>query len=528
VTLGTVQVAAVGQYVVPIYAYYLGTLYPYLRLQKTLNGPSPRITLNAFPLPFSGIASLSLADATAVFGLAAQNNGAIAASIVAWAAGTATGGPNSNGQYPIYDAAGDSVLVPCPASLDSTGSGAMYPDISTYFVAGDPDWTAAFNRAYAAGKCVSLSQSNYDISAPISIGSGGGIVGRGIGQNKITQTTANVAIIQLNTAQDAILRGMTLCYPTQQPATATSADAIVTTGGDTWRCFIEDLEILNSFRGLHVVQPFFSCCIRKFIVRSCSGSYIEFAASNFSTGNSWDDIYFANNLYTTPMAQQPVILRDTTEGHWGQLNIEHTQFEGAVIYATDVSNMQFSSIHMEDLTPFAENSCLLYADYASQLVIDVLNHVESNILHANSSGMYDFYVGTVGTQSSIEIGAFAEYTNTTNGVSYGQIKQAGANSAAPYSAMKVRRARTNLVGASNNSIQNNGGPALIPVLQQWDNEVFYTGGPGGMGYRTGTAPPTTGTYVVGEDIRNTAYGPGQPRGWACSVAGTPGTWQSYS
>ena len=116
VTLGSLQIAAVGQYLVPVYAYSGGVLYPYLRLEKIVTGASPSITVNAFPLPFSGLSSLSLQDATAVFGLAAQNTQAIAASILAWASGTAKGGPNNDGRYPIYDAAGDSVLVLCPAA----------------------------------------------------------------------------------------------------------------------------------------------------------------------------------------------------------------------------------------------------------------------------------------------------------------------------------------------------------------------------------------------------------------------------
>jgi hypothetical protein len=116
VTLGSIQVAAVGQYLVPVYAYFGGVLYPYMRLEKMVTGASASITLNAFALPFSGLSSLSIQDATAVFGLAAQNTQEVAASIVAWASGTATGGPNGDGRYPIYDAAGDSVLVPCPAA----------------------------------------------------------------------------------------------------------------------------------------------------------------------------------------------------------------------------------------------------------------------------------------------------------------------------------------------------------------------------------------------------------------------------
>ena len=40
----------------------------------------------------------------------------------------------------------------------------------------------------------------------------------------------------------------------------------------------------------------------------------------------------------------------------------------------------------------------------------------------------------------------------------------------------------------------------------------------------GTAPPTAGTWTVGDRVRNTITKAGAPIGWVCSVAGTPGTW----
>lgn len=44
------------------------------------------------------------------------------------------------------------------------------------------------------------------------------------------------------------------------------------------------------------------------------------------------------------------------------------------------------------------------------------------------------------------------------------------------------------------------------------------------GYRG--APPVAGTWTVGSRIYNTAPASGQPLGWVCTVAGTPGTWVS--
>jgi len=41
-----------------------------------------------------------------------------------------------------------------------------------------------------------------------------------------------------------------------------------------------------------------------------------------------------------------------------------------------------------------------------------------------------------------------------------------------------------------------------------------------------TAAPTTGTWPVGAMVKNSAPSVGQPKGWVCTVAGTPGTWVS--
>jgi hypothetical protein len=43
---------------------------------------------------------------------------------------------------------------------------------------------------------------------------------------------------------------------------------------------------------------------------------------------------------------------------------------------------------------------------------------------------------------------------------------------------------------------------------------------------TGTAPPTTGTYHVGDRVVNSVPTVGQPKAWVCTADGTPGTWVS--
>jgi hypothetical protein len=42
----------------------------------------------------------------------------------------------------------------------------------------------------------------------------------------------------------------------------------------------------------------------------------------------------------------------------------------------------------------------------------------------------------------------------------------------------------------------------------------------------GSAAPTTGTWVVGSKVFNSAPAVGSPKGWVCTVDGTPGTWVS--
>lgn len=45
-------------------------------------------------------------------------------------------------------------------------------------------------------------------------------------------------------------------------------------------------------------------------------------------------------------------------------------------------------------------------------------------------------------------------------------------------------------------------------------------------FTAATAAPTSGTWKVGDHVFNSSPSVGQPKGWVCTVAGTPGTWVS--
>lgn len=66
-------------------------------------------------------------------------------------------------------------------------------------------------------------------------------------------------------------------------------------------------------------------------------------------------------------------------------------------------------------------------------------------------------------------------------------------------------------------------PTLAPT---WNVASIGRWSLGVVSYSSGTAAPSTGSAKVGDRCINTAAAVGQPKGWICTVAGTPGTWVS--
>jgi hypothetical protein len=119
VTPASANPLAVGQVVLPVFNVYNQATYRYVRLRKILSGAAPSITVQAFVLPLSALASLTQAELTQLLAVYAGDWQAAVSNFQAWMSGSATGGPNANGQYPLSDGAGGTVYADCPAALSA-------------------------------------------------------------------------------------------------------------------------------------------------------------------------------------------------------------------------------------------------------------------------------------------------------------------------------------------------------------------------------------------------------------------------
>lgn len=89
----------------------------------------------------------------------------------------------------------------------------------------------------------------------------------------------------------------------------------------------------------------------------------------------------------------------------------------------------------------------------------------------------------------------------------------------------------------NNSAINGTNSAAITVAEAanvWGPDATYASAPRrqlmlstGRRMVDGTAAPTTGTWQVGDQIRNTAPASGGFIGWVCTSGGTPGAWRGF-
>lgn len=91
---------------------------------------------------------------------------------------------------------------------------------------------------------------------------------------------------------------------------------------------------------------------------------------------------------------------------------------------------------------------------------------------------------------------------------------------------------------SSGSLHFAAGAFLLSAALAVPNNAVITAAPGalvgitsnsGTGLiveQLGNAAPVTGTWAVGDRIEQSVPAVGQPKGWRCTVAGSPGTWVS--
>lgn len=84
------------------------------------------------------------------------------------------------------------------------------------------------------------------------------------------------------------------------------------------------------------------------------------------------------------------------------------------------------------------------------------------------------------------------------------------NTSLTVSAVSGNNSRINQNYFSNGATESYSGTILSPSVQ-WS-----------------TAPPSGGTWKVSDVVYNSTPASGQPQGWVCTVAGTPGTWKAMA
>jgi hypothetical protein len=129
-------------------------------------------------------------------------------------------------------------------------------------------------------------------------------------------------------------------------------------------------------------------------------------------------------------------------------------------------------------------------------------------------------LSAAGTIKTVTAGAALTYTTGWNGVWRG-----GSDSVQPLY-VEVSAATDyvfiGVVGATANARLRS---ISVATIDPYDAETWVAFPDGGQNYATSV--PTAGTWTVGRILINAAPSSGQPIGWVCTVAGTPGTWVGY-
>ncbi len=159
-----------------------------------------------------------------------------------------------------------------------------------------------------------------------------------------------------------------------------------------------------------------------------------------------------------------------------------------------------------------------------------------------SVGMGAAYTG-VGAGLNVAVGSQALYYNSAGnsnvavGYGAGRYQADGTTALAPgngnvyigASARGFSNSDTNALVIGNSAIGEGANTTVIGSSTTTKTHVYgvlQIGAAGSPTISFGAAAPTTGTWIQGSVVFNSGATVGQPKGWQCTVAGTPGTWVS--
>ena len=141
----------------------------------------------------------------------------------------------------------------------------------------------------------------------------------------------------------------------------------------------------------------------------------------------------------------------------------------------------------------------------------------------NELVVYSGSTGTYGISTPTANGQFIARGNTISNFATNDIFMAsGGNIVEANACLSTGQALSNIYtnGTLINTVANNIGTVYTSFHRITQAKL------GGMSVLSCDQAPASGTWPVGAYCRNSAPAAGSPKGWFCTVAGTPGTWVS--
>lgn len=200
--------------------------------------------------------------------------------------------------------------------------------------------------------------------------------------------------------------------------------------------------------------------------------------------------YQTNNTWATPQAegQFHITLYETV----GPSIQDNWFFEGGMVRCDYTNSVQINDNFGRELS----QGILMLCDGYQQ------NQIFNNLIEGNNT--------SGANTGSLAANHFAVYSWMNNG-------SVGSNYAVKWNIAIYDRLGSNGNKFSVNTGQNDSlNPSLNGEAAQVAKFAYYS-----------SAPPVTGTYLLGDIVYNTAPASAGYIGWVCTVAGTPGTWKGF-
>ncbi len=389
---------------------------------------------------------------------------------------------------------------------------------------GVSDDTAALQAAInaAAGKApLFLPGGTYRVTAPLDArGAALKMYGAGTNATVISQHTDNIAILKVGTGGPHIA-DMQLRYNAPQGIGNTGANGIEFYG--TNYGVFERLNLYRCNRGIYVPQEavvagsnyLFSCSIRDVTVVYYSNNGMNLSGYNGGiSGNVMSNIFLLgrDDAGTKLETNEALVLAGWGNGVIDQINIESSK-PTQPIYCNTCPGVVFNALHFEQLEPRQDfGGFIFFAGEGNH----VINNLAVNFCQITTTTAF-FAVRTASANTKVKITGVEIQNNTVSSATFAMFALSDETACELYA---------DLVLAPD--ITTHGHSSSLPsAIRRYAGNTYHEE-LNGKKILSSTAPPVEGAWDYGDRVWNFLPTSGEPSGWICVVAGTPGIWSPLS